>query len=170
MLTRRPELSLSPLTKEIISSFYDVVHEVGCGFLEDVVSRATAHAMRDRGLFIETNLSFTVEFRGHEVGNFRPDIVVERLVIVEIKATASLEPWATAQLLNYLRCAGGGVGMLLNFGNRPEYKRLVSGTPQISLPSLPKDLVKDRLSLWLGPVDGADPASEAVPKNRVEPC
>ena len=139
---------LSALTGEIIGGYHDVVHELGCGYLESVSQRALVIALRDRGLFVETNLSLGVTFRGQEIGCFHPDLVVERLVIVEIKATSRIEPIAQAQILNYLRCAGGGVGLLMNFGDRPECKRFVSGHPAISLPLLPKDPVSN-IARWL---------------------
>src|SRR5215203_4379079 len=96
-------LSLALLTKEIIGGFHDVVHELGCGFGENVVCRALAIALKDRGLLAETNLSLGVTFRGHDIGRFHPDIVVERLVIVEVKAIPALDGAATAQILNYLK-------------------------------------------------------------------
>ena len=139
---------LAPLTGEIIGGYHDVVHELGCGYLESVSQRALVIALRDRGLFVETNLSIGVTFRGRDIGQFHPDLVVERLVIVEIKATSRLEPIAQAQILNYLRCAGGGVGLLMNFGDKPECRRFVSGHPPISLPLLPKDPVPN-IARWL---------------------
>ena len=141
-------LHLAPLTELIIGAFHDVVSELGCGYLEAVTRRALVIGLRDRGLLAETNISLGVKFRGQTIGLFYPDIVVERLVIIEVKATSTVEPWATAQLLNYLKCAGGGVGFVMNFGTRPEWKRRVQGYPEISLPLLPKDPVKD-LSRWL---------------------
>ena len=139
---------LAPLTGEIIGGFHDVVHELGCGYLENVSQRALVIALRDRGLLVEVNLSFGVTFRAQDIGRFYPDLVVERLVIVEVKATSRIEPFAQAQILNYLRCAGGGVGLVLNFGERPESKRFVSGHPAISLPLLPKDPVPN-IGRWL---------------------
>jgi hypothetical protein len=67
-------------------------------------------------------------------------MVVNETVLIEIKANQSLEGYAQAQLLNYLKAAGGGVGLLLNFGRRPEYKRMVVGNPLNSLPVLRQSL------------------------------
>ena len=70
-------------------------------------------------------------------GTFYADLVVEGLVLVEVKAAAAIEAYAEAQLLNYLKAAGGGVGLLLNFGRRVEYRRRVVGDdPSNSLPVL----------------------------------
>ena len=87
---------------------------------------------------MELNYPLSVAFRGHTIGSFEPDLIVERLVIVEVKATSRIEDWAKAQMLNYLKCAGGGVGLLVNFGQRPECKRFVMGEPGNSLPMLSK--------------------------------
>ncbi len=141
-------LLLGRLTGEIKGAFHEVVEELGCGYGEIVHQRALKIAVCDRGLLAEDNLSLGVRFRGHDIGTFRPDLVVERLVIVEVKAVATLDTSATAQILNYLRSAGGGVGLLVNFGSKPAIHRFVSGHPPISLPLLPKDGVKD-ISRWL---------------------
>ena len=142
-----------------------MIHEVGTCFGESVHQRAMVIALQDRGLLVETNITLGVTFRGHEIGLFRPDIVVERLVIVEIKAVATLDNGATAQILSYLRCAGGGVGFLMNFGNNAEYKRFVSGHPSISLPLLPKDPVEN-IERWLG--TGALPGTDSAAAESVQ--
>ena len=63
------------------------------------------------------------------IGRFYADLLIDGVVLIEIKAAASVEPYAVAQLLNYLKAAGGGIGLLLNFGRQPEVKRLVLGVP-----------------------------------------
>ena len=153
---RPSALPLAPLTELIIEAFHDTVHELGCGFGEHVCRRAIAIVLRDKGLLVESPYPLSVTFRGHQIGTFEADIVVERLVIVEVKATARLEPWATAQTLNYLKCAGGGVGILVNFGNHPEFKRLVIGNPNDSLPNLSKKPVRD-LARWTCPAAAETP-------------
>jgi GxxExxY protein len=70
------------------------------------------------------------------IGKFYADIIVNRTVLVEVKGSRGIEPFAQAQLLNYLKVAGGGVGLLMNFGRKPEFKRLVVGDPERSLPTL----------------------------------
>lgn len=64
------------------------------------------------------------------------DIIVNRTVLIEVEGSREIEPYAQAQLLNYLKVAGGGVGLLLNFGRKPAFKRLVLGDPEHSLPNL----------------------------------
>ena len=77
-------------------------------------------------------------------------LVIERLVIVEVKATSKLEDVGRAQLLNYLKCAGGGVGFLANFGLHPEIKRYVMGNPANSLPRLSKPTT-EKFARWTAP-------------------
>ena len=79
-------------------------------------------------------------FRNQIIGDFYADIVVNGTILVEVKTAAQIEDYAKAQILNYLRCAGGGVGLLLNFGKRPEFKRFVVGDPHNSLPQLRQPL------------------------------
>ena len=132
----REALPHSDLTARIIKVFFAVYGELGHGFSEIVYCRASLIALRDDGLLAEQGVALPVTFRGYNVGHFHPDVVVERTVIVEIKASTKIEGYAEAQLLNYLKCAGGGVGLLLNYGRRPEFQRKVVGDPRTSLPVL----------------------------------
>ena len=129
-------LPLAHLTEPIIGVFYDVFRELGAGFSEMIYCRAFAIALRQAHLEVDCEPLVTVNFRGLCIGTFKPDIVVERSVLLEVKATTSVEPYAEAQLLNYLKAAGGGVGLLFNFGRRAEFKRRVLGDPLNSLPLL----------------------------------
>ncbi len=115
------------LTERIISCFYAVYRELGRGFSEAVYRRAMVVALQQLGVRAEEEARLQVTFRGVVIGTFWADIIVDDIVLVEIKALAELDGRATAQLLNYLKAAGGGVGLLLNFGNRPEFKRFVMG-------------------------------------------
>ena len=79
----------------------------------------------------------SVTFRGSIIGTFYGDIVVADVVLVEIKVSAAIEKHAEVQLLNYLKAAGGGIGLLLNFGREATYKRFAMGDdPRNSLPAL----------------------------------
>ena len=153
-----PTLYLSPLTYEISVAFHDVVHELGTGFNESVCQKALAIVLRDKGLLVETCYPFKVPFRGQDIGIFEADMVVERLVIVEVKATTRIEDWAKAQLLNYQKCAGGAVGVLANFGLRPEFRRFVMGHPSISVPTLTKEPAQ-QLARWIKSVGQASAGS-----------
>lgn len=115
------------LTGQILRAFFEVNWELGHGFLEVVYLRALRRAMADLGLRVETEVGIPVRFRGDVIGCFRADMLVERLVLVEVKALPQLEPAHTAQLLNYLRASDVEVGLLLNCGRRPSFKRLAFG-------------------------------------------
>ena len=112
------------LTRKIIGVFYDVYNELGHGFLESVYEAAMLIALREAGLRAETQVPVVVNFRGYLVGDFRADLLVESAVLLELKAARALDPSHEAQLLNYLRATEIEVGLLLNFGVKPEFKRL----------------------------------------------
>jgi GxxExxY protein len=77
-----------------------------------------------------------VHHRNRPVGMFRADILVEDLILLELKARSALFPVHEAQLLNFLRATSIEVGMLLNFGPRPEFKRLVFSNKRKKAPVL----------------------------------
>lgn len=112
------------LTQKIIRMFYDVYNELGTGFLESVYQKSLALALESTGLTVCSRVDIPVWFRGHQVGHFEGDLLVERCVLLELKAARALDSSHQAQLLNYLRATGIEVGLLLNFGPKPEFKRL----------------------------------------------
>lgn len=113
------------LTGKIIKIFYDVYNELGHGFLESVYRNAMIIALREVGIMAEAEKPLQVWFRGQIVGEFKPDIVVEGVVILELKSARAMEPVYEAQLLNYLRATEVEVGLILNFGPRPQIKRMI---------------------------------------------
>lgn len=112
------------LTETIIGVFYDVYNELGHGFLESVYEKAFEVALTARGLDVRCQIAVPVWFRGHRVGDFTADLLVERSVLLELKAVRTLDSAHEAQLLNYLRATEIEVGLLVNFGIKPEFKRL----------------------------------------------
>ena len=113
------------LTRSIIGCAFDVINELGHGFLESVYENALILALEDAGLTVESQKAIDVRFRGRTVGNFYADLMVEDKVIVELKAVSTLTPEHNAQVINYLNATGIRVGLLINFGNqRLQYKRL----------------------------------------------
>ena len=113
------------LTERIISCVYNVSNELGCGFLENVYENAMLVALRKAGLSAQSQVRFKVFYQGVDVGEYIADVVVEGVVLLELKAARALDSSHQAQLLNYLRATGIEVGLLLNFGPKPEFKRLV---------------------------------------------
>jgi GxxExxY protein len=113
------------ITEAVIGCAFDVHNELGAGFLESVYENALALALAERGHAVQQQPALQVQFRGRVVGDFRPDLIVDGEVVVEIKALAVLLPAHAAQLLNYLKAARMEVGLLINFGRRVEYQRRV---------------------------------------------
>ena len=113
------------LTQKIIGVFFEVYNELGPGFLESVYHKSLALALNAVGLSVCSRIDIPVWFRGHQVGQFEGDILVEKCVLPELKAVRALDSSHQAQLLNYLRATEIEIGLLLNFGTKPEFKRLV---------------------------------------------
>lgn len=113
------------LTGRIIKVFYAVYNELGHGFIESVYEKAMMIALAQEGLRAVRQQGLRVYFRGQAVGEFDYDILVEGLVLLELKAVRKLDAAHEAQLLHYLRASDVEVGLLLNFGESPQIKRMV---------------------------------------------
>ncbi len=120
----------SQITEQIIRVFFTVYNELGPGFLESVYMQSLAIALFQAGLSVEREKSLTVCFRGEVVGKFRADLIVAKVVLVEAKACPKLSPLHEAQALNYLRATSLEVGLLVNFGSRPQFRRLIYDNPR----------------------------------------
>ncbi|HXC33083.1 MAG TPA: GxxExxY protein [Verrucomicrobiae bacterium] len=114
------------LTEKILKAAFAVHNTPGCGFLEKVYSNALVVEIRALRLTCEHEVSFKVKYKNIEVGDYFADLIVEKRVVVELKACAGLESAHEAQILNYLKASSIKVGLLLNFG-RPklEYRRFI---------------------------------------------
>ena len=113
------------ITDQILRVFYDVYNELGHGFLESVYHRSLVLALKEKGLNVRSRVAIPVWFRGQQVGQFEADVLVENCVLLELKAARMLDSSHRAQLMNYLRATEIEVGLLLNFGERPEFKRVI---------------------------------------------
>ncbi len=113
------------ITDAVICCFYEVYNTLGYGFLEKVYENALLIELEKRGIKAQAQFSVPVYYDGKLVGEYYCDILVEDVVIVEIKATRSLIPEHEAQLLNYLKATDKEVGLLFNFGPSPQIKRKV---------------------------------------------
>ncbi len=113
------------ITDRIIAAFYHVYNTLGWGFLESVYHRALLHELRKRGLNVQLKAKVEVFYDGLRVGVYFADLVVSEAVIIELKAIDQLTAAHEAQLINYLRATNIEVGLLLNFGMKPQIKRKV---------------------------------------------
>ena len=111
------------ITELIIKAFYTVYNTLGYGFLEKVYGNAMAIELRKLGLKVVLEARIVVYYGGQVVGEYFADLLVAGTVIVELKAVKRLLEAHEAQLLNYLKATPYEVGLLLNFGPKPEIKR-----------------------------------------------
>ncbi|HTW59350.1 MAG TPA: GxxExxY protein [Terriglobales bacterium] len=125
MNTSSSGLKHSELTDKIIGVFYDVYNELGYGFLESTYAEAMVMALAQSGLTAVREVPVPVWFRGEKVGQYFADLLVDRTILLELKAARSIESAHEAQLLHYLRATEIEVGLLLNFGLRPQFRRLL---------------------------------------------
>lgn len=127
------------LTAKALEACFEVMKELGAGFLESVYEKALVIALRQKGLDVKEQYPLKVMFRGQIIGEFYADILLDEKVIIELKTARALTPEHQAQLINYLNATGIEVGLLINFGNpRLEYKRLhrYKQAPKISVNNL----------------------------------
>ena len=118
-------LKHSELTEKIIGVFYDVYNELGHGFLESTYAEAMVGALTQAGLAAVREVPVPVWFRGKKVGQYFADLMVDDSVLLELKAARTLESAHEAQLLHYLKATEIEVGLLLNFGLRPQFRQLL---------------------------------------------
>jgi GxxExxY protein len=112
------------ITRAIIGCAFEVINELGAGFLESVYEKALLLALRQKGLAVVIQHPADVRFRNECVGLFYADLFVEGKVIVELKAVKAIAPEHQAQVINYLNATGIEVALLINFGNpKLEYRR-----------------------------------------------
>jgi len=118
------KLKFEEITRAVIGCAFEVVNELGVGFLESVYEKALLLALRQKGVVVTAQYPIKVLFRGECVGDFYADLLVEHKVIVELKAVKEILPEHQAQIINYLNATGVEVGLLINFGSpKLEYKR-----------------------------------------------
>lgn len=113
------------VARSVIGVFYEVYNELGPGFLESVYQDAMALALQQAGHSVARQVAVDVVFRGLCVGTFRADLLIAGELLVELKASRTIDQAHLAQVLNYLRATRLEAGLLLNFGPRPQFKRVV---------------------------------------------
>lgn len=113
------------LSEKIIGAFYAVYDEMGYGFLEKVYELALLKELELRNIPAENQVTIKINYKNEYLCDYVLDTIVDRKIILELKAAESLANIHTAQLLNYLKATDFKVGLLLNFGPKPEFKRFV---------------------------------------------
>ena len=113
------------LSSTIISCFYKVYNELGFGFLEKVYENALAYELKKVGLKVEKQKPIKVFYEGKNVGEYFADLIIDDRIIIELKASESLCEEHELQLINYLKATDIEIGLLLNFGKKPEIKRKI---------------------------------------------
>ena len=113
------------VARVIVQAFYFVYNALGYGFLEKVYENALVLELRERGIFVQQQQATPVYFKGVQVGDYYADLLIENCIIVELKAVDHIIIEHEAQLLNYLKASDINLGLLLNFGNKPQVKRKI---------------------------------------------
>jgi len=113
------------LTGSILKLFYEVYNELGYGFLEKVYQNALYNELKNNGFEVESQKQIKVYYKNIEVGEYYADLIVNDKVILELKATEAITEAHEFQLINYLKSTNIEVGLLLNFGKKPEFCRKV---------------------------------------------
>ena len=119
----RVEYKHAEVTEQIIRAIYIVYNTLGYGFLERVYVKALLLELKKLGLAVGHEVAIEVLYSGEVIGEYFADLIVNGVVIVEVKAARILAEEHEAQLLNYLKATGFEVGLLLNFGPKAEIRR-----------------------------------------------
>jgi GxxExxY protein len=119
------ELLHADLTSRIIKAFYKVYNQLGHGFLEKVYQNALYYELKNQGFDCKAQYKIDVYYLNKRVGDYFADIIVDDKVILELKAAESLCDAHECQLQNYLRATNMEVGLLFNFGEKPECRRKI---------------------------------------------
>jgi len=120
------ELLYEDVTRDIIGAAFEVQKTLGYGFLEKVYENAMVVELRMRSRKVEQQVSIDVVYKGERIGHYVADLVVDGVVLVEIKTGKAYDSRHEAQLLHYLKATGIKVGLLINFGEEKcEFKRMV---------------------------------------------
>jgi GxxExxY protein len=119
------ERTTDAVTRDIIAAIIEVHRVLGPGFLEGIYRRALMLELRKRGMTVGTEVEVEIIYDGAIVGQHRLDLLVEDLVIVELKTVEALSRAHYAQVRSYLKATGKPVALLVNFaGDRADYRRI----------------------------------------------
>ena len=113
------------ITGKILKAFYKVYNTLGFGFLEKVYENALVIELMKLGLSVNQQEGIPVYYDGVMVGDYSADILVEEVIILELKAAESMRNEHFAQLTNYLKATDKELGLVLNFGKKPDFKSIL---------------------------------------------
>lgn len=119
------DLLYKNITDSILKAYYAVYNQLGYGFLEKVYQNAMYFELKSLGYKVEAQKQIKVYFKNQLVGEYYADLLIEDKVIVELKACELLMNVHIAQLMNYLKATEIEVGLVLNFGEEAEFKRII---------------------------------------------
>jgi GxxExxY protein len=119
------EILHKELSESILKGFYEVYNELGYGFLEKVYQNAMYFELKSQGFKVEAQKKIKVYYKDELVGDFITDLLINDAIIIELKACDTLSKAHYAQTLNYLKATNIEIGLLLNFGEKSEIKRLI---------------------------------------------
>ena len=108
-------MDVNSLTESVIGAAFEVSNTLGAGFLEKVYERALVSELALRGIASATQATYPVAYKGHIIAEFQPDMVIENILIVELKCVDRFAPTHLAQCISYLQASGLTLALLLNF-------------------------------------------------------
>ena len=120
------DLLHADLTESVIGAFYHVYNRLDYGFLEAIYSESLARVLTKKGHQVEREVPVVIYFEGEAVGRQRVDMIVDGMIVVELKASHDISSASHRQLMSYLRGSEMQVGLLLHFGPRPDFYRVVN--------------------------------------------
>lgn len=130
------------ITADIINAFYKVYNALGYGFLEKVYENAMAQELANRGHSVKQQVPIQVFYEGKVVGDYFSDLLIDDKVLLELKTAESIAKEHESQLVNYLKATNIEIGLLLNFGKTPQFKRKISS----NIKAFPKNPRQSALS------------------------
>jgi len=132
-MTAKGELLYEGITDIIIGAFYAVYNALGYGFLENVYCAALVFELRRRGLKVEREVPVQVFYAGQPIARYRVDLIVEGKVLLELKSSVAIGEADHRQVFNYLRCTDIDLGMILHFGPKPSFRRIICTDKQFTI-------------------------------------
>lgn len=168
------------LSYSVIGAFFEVYYTLGFGFLEHVHVASLTRELKDRGHDVRREVSVPVLYKGEQVAHQRLDMIVDQKLVVETKSTRALHEGAVRQVENYLRATTLELGLLLHFGPKPKFYRVIATksrtpNPKSTFPHIPQFPRVPR-NPFVGVASGvhraptSDSVSVATPDNTDQEC